>query len=875
MSLEVGSRLGPYEIVAPIGAGGMGEVYRARDTRLERQVAVKILPESFADNAQFKIRFQREAKTISQLSHPHICALYDVGENYLVMELLEGETLAERVAKGPLPLADVLKYGSQIAQALGRAHRAGIIHRDLKPGNVMLTKHGAKLLDFGLAKGASSPPSPASDLTQQKPLTAEGMVIGTYQYMAPEQLAAEEPDARTDIFALGCVLYEMATGRRAFDGKTRTSIVAAIISGEPRLLAEVQPMTPRAFEHVVTKCLAKDPEDRWQSAADIAEELHWIAEERPADSAARRSILPAIAVAAIVAILLSAATGLWFLRRNSRDGALRYVDLTAPEGAAFVFDTSTAVLSPNGQEVAMVAKGENAPPMLWVRTLSSGSAHPLKGTENAMFPFWSPDSKQIGFFADGKLRRIDTASSAVEVLADASSPRGGSWGTSDMIVFSPSPGTPIHGVPARGGEDRVVTKLDVPRGHGSHRFPVFLPDGKHFLFFVQGAIQGGNVLVASLDPNEPMRGVVTADAGVAFAPPDHIVFVRQGALRAQTFDTKSLTAVGDAVPIAERVQVSSSLNFANVSVSSNGLLTYVSGGSATLSKFAFFDIHGKELATIGTPGEQLDPRIAPDGHAVLSARPDNTGATDIWLHDLRRDVSTRLTFSPANEFAPQWSPDGRTIAFSSFDRRPGDIFIKRVDEAGPGEPLIVDFRRKVVSDWSRDGNYIIYHALTPGNEWDIEAYSMRDRKVIPLVHSVHPESLGHLSPDGRWLAYMSLESGKPEIYVIRFPVGNDRWQVSGGGGTMPMWSPDGHDIYFATSDDKMMAAAVHTDGATFSADAPRLLFTTRLKASVGVTRGQYDVARDGRLLMNVAAGVEARQPSITLVENWVKKLGDQ
>lgn len=554
--------------------------------------------------------------------------------------------------------------------------------------------------------------------------------------------------------------------------------------------------------------------------------------------------------------------------------SVRYSEITAPEGTRFVFDIGTAVISPNGQEIVAVAKSENGTPMLWVRSLSSSTARVLKGTENAAFPFWSPDSKQIGFFADGKLRRVDTVSGASEALADAPSPRGGSWSINDVIVYEPSPGTPIYAVPARGGEARPVTKIDALHGHGSHRFPFFLPDGKHFLLFVQGIVEGGNVLVASLDPNEPMRGVLQADAGVVFARPDHIVFVRQGALRAVKFDTKTLQTVGEAVPIVEHVQMSSSLNFANASVSSNGLLTYVVGGSATLSTFTFYDTHGKEVGTVGPAIEQLDPRIAPDGHAIVSSRSDNTGSTDIWLYDLRRDVSTRMTFSPANEFAGQWSPDSRSIAFSSFDRRPGDIFIKHVDETGPGQPVVADFRRKIVSDWSRDGNYIIYHALTPNSEWDIEAFSLRDRKVIPLVHTVHAETLGHLSPDGRWLAYMSYESGRPEVYVKPFLGGDERWQVSGNGGVMPQWSADGRDLYFATPDDKLMAAAVHP-GPTFAADAPRVLFTTRMKVTVGVTRSQYDVARDGRLLMNVAAGVEARQPSITLVENWTQKLGDQ
>jgi serine/threonine protein kinase len=393
-----GSRLGPYEIVAPIGAGGMGEVYRARDTRLDRQVAVKILPDQFAHNATFKIRFQREAKTISQLSHPHICTLYDVGENYLVMELLDGESLAERLTKGALPLSEVVKYGMQIAQALGRAHRAGIIHRDLKPGNVMLTKHGAKLLDFGLAKGVGQPTRDAQDATEQKPLTAEGTVLGTFQYMAPEQLAGEEPDARTDIFALGLVLYEMATGRRAFEGKTRTSLVAAILSGEPRPMSELQPLAPRSLEHVVTKCLPKDPEDRWQSASDIAEELRWIGEEDPGAAVRRKPMWPWIAAASAFALIIGAMLPR-FMSRQAQPSLL-YTEVTPPENTSFIFDTPTMAIAPDGRQIALVMRVSNGIQTLWLRRFDSPAPRMLNGTEGAAFPFWSPDTRNICFFAE-------------------------------------------------------------------------------------------------------------------------------------------------------------------------------------------------------------------------------------------------------------------------------------------------------------------------------------------------------------------------------------------------------------------------------------------------------------------------------------------
>jgi Tol biopolymer transport system component len=870
MTISAGTRLGPYEIVAPIGAGGMGEVYKARDTRLDRSVAVKILPAELAQNAQFKVRFEREAKTISQLSHPHICALYDVGDNYLVMELLDGETLADRIAKGPLPLPDVLKYGTQIAEALGKAHREGVVHRDLKPGNVMITKSGAKLLDFGLAKGGGQPPSAVHDATVQKPLTEEGTVLGTFQYMAPEQLAGEQPDPRTDIFALGAVLYEMATGKRAFEGKTKTSLIAAIVSGEPKPISSLQPLTPPALEHVIRKCLAKERDDRWQSASDIAEELRWIGEERPAAQLRRSAVWPIVGVAAVVALVLGALIGSWSVTRNRPPAPLTYTEIDAPEGTTFAFDAATAVISPDGKTIAIVVKGKDGGAALWLRPLDSPGAHMLRGTDNPTFPFWSPDSKYLGFFADGKLKRIEINSGLPETLAEAGTARGGSWSANGTILFSPTPANPIYAIRADGGEPRQLTELDIKRGDTSHRFPVFLPDRRHFLFFLQGASES-NVLVGSIDSRET-RLLTSAQAAAAFAPPDYVLFVREGALRAQHLDLKNLKLVGEAVSIADHVQTSGSLNFANVSVSTNGILTFVTGGSATISALTIVDKSGKDVGTISTANEQLDVSVAPDGHAVALSRYDTTGASDVWVCDLRRDLQTRQTFSPSNEFGPLWSPDSKSIVFSSFDKRPGDLLVKRVDSSGPGDVLLADRRRKIPSYWSRDGNYIIYQALTPGRQWDIEAWSVRDRKVIPLVNTPASEMHGQLSRDSRWLAYASSESGRMEVFVRPFLAGHgEHWQISGGGGLMPRWSPDGRKLYYVAPDGKLMAAAIHA-AQTFSADAPQPMFLTRLRLLTGITRTQYDVLPDGRFLMNNAIAGSEKQSLITVVQNWTRKL---
>ena len=868
-----GTRLGPYEIIAPIGAGGMGEVYRARDTRLDRTVAIKILPDDFALDAQFKVRFEREARTISQLSHPNICTLFDVGENFLVMELLDGQTLADRLSRGPLPFDEVLKFGMQIAEALGRAHRSGIVHRDLKPGNVMLTKSGAKLFDFGLARssaiGGFSGSGVAPAATMAKPLTAEGTIVGTFQYIAPEQLEGVEADARSDIFALGCVLYEMTTGKRAFDGKTRTSVIAAIVSSTPKPLREIRPVTPPAFEHVVAKCLEKDPDARWQNAQDIAEELRWIGEEAPAATRRRSAWWPLIFTTALLALITGALIGAWTMLRRRTPATVMYSEINPPEKTNFLFDTSPAVLSPDGRKIVFIAQPKDGAPLLYVRSLDKPDAQPLRGTENASFPFWSPDARFLGFFADGRLKRIAATGGSADSLAQAPTARGGSW-AGDTIIYAPTPASVIYRIPAIGGERRPITKLNIDRGDTSHRFPVFLPDGRHFLAFVQGVTEHDNILLGSVDGDEE-RTVMSADTSVGFVSPDIVLYVRERTLRAQRMDLKSFRLVGEPTPLAEQVQTSYALNFANFSASANGLLTYVSGASATQTNFAFYDASGKLLSTIGTTAEQLDPRIAPDGHAVVYSRSGPNGSSDIWSIDLRRSVSTQLTFSPSNEYSPAWSPDSKSIIYSAFEKRPGDIFIKRVDGTGPGDPVVVDKRRKLASQWTADGKYIIYSVLIPNSQWDIEAFSIADKKMIPLVHTSAAEVMGQVSPDGRRLAYASDESGKSEVYVQSFPDGGGKSQISGTGGTMPVWSASGNELYYASPSGAIMSATVHA-GSAFLADSPRVLFSPNIRLVTGVTRRQFDVSRDGRFLVNTVPVETQAVSGVTLVQNWTAKL---
>jgi serine/threonine protein kinase len=861
MTISPGTRLGPYEIVAPIGAGGMGEVYKARDTRLDRSVAVKILAADLADNAQFKARFKREAKTISQLSHPHICTLYDVGENYLVMELLDGETLADRIAKSPLTLADVLKYGAQIAEGLGKAHREGVIHRDLKPGNIMITKSGAKLLDFGLAKGAPSPSS-VPEATIQKPLTQEGTVLGTFQYMAPEQLAGEEPDPRTDIFAFGAVLYEMATGKRAFEGKTKTSLIAAIVSSEPKPISSLQPLTPPSLEHIIRKCLSKERDDRWQSASDIAEELRWIGQEQPPAPKRRYSLGGYAALLALV--LAGGVFAGYYLVKQRAAPPMTVTEITTREHAIFDFESSAPILSPEGSRVAFVAKPSDGPPLLWIRRLDSSIAQQLKGTENAAFPFWSPDGKSICFFADGRLKRIESAGGAPEILATALSARGGAWNKDGVIIFTPGAAAGLFAVSSSGGEARPLTSLDYAHGQQSHRYPAFLPDGRRFLAYIQGVPEGNNILLGSLDSKET-RDILRSDAGVVFAPPDKILLVRNGALRAQRLNMRTFEPVGESFSVAEAVQTSSTLGYAAVSASDNGSIAYVRGTGATLTQLKFLDAHGAEVGTAGQPADQLDARLAPDGHAVAVTRFDSGGIGHIWSYDFRRRVEE--TISATSSWSPVWSPDGKSIVYTSFSGSPGDLFVRRIDHPS-SELLLADGWRKIASDWSADGRYIIYHILPPGRPLNIEAYSIPDKKIIPLVEGPSGGLNGHLSPDQKWLAYSSSASGTMEVYVQSFPMATQKFQISGGGGAMPAWSKDGHELYFWQGP-KLMATTIHTDHG-FVADAPRPLFEARMRSFLGVSRNQYDVTPDGRFLVNVNVSEQANQ-TITLVQNWTGK----
>jgi len=875
--LSAGTRLGPYEIVAPIGAGGMGEIFRARDTRLDRSVAIKILPAEFAQDAQLKLRLEREAKTISQLNHPNICTLYDVGHengtDYLVMELCEGESLADKLSRGPLPIAQVLRYAIQITDALDKAHKHGIVHRDLKPANIMVTPTSAKLLDFGLAKNAGGVVVPAfSGATEHKPLTAEGTIVGTFQYMAPEQLEGAEADARTDIFALGTLLYEMATGKRAFDGKTKTSLIAAIINRDPPPISQFQPLTPPAFERVVKTCLAKDPEDRWQTAHDVLLQLRWIEEAGSqagvaAPVIARRKHRESLSwtVAALLLLATAAFAALWY-RAISRKPLRVETSIVAPDTIRVL----GSYVSPDGRTVAFTARHEGRS-QLWIRPLDKSAPVVLPGTDNASFPFWSPDSRTLAFFADGKLKRIDVVGGPAQTITDAASGRGGTWNSDGVIVFAPTDREALRRVSAAGGKSVPVTRLEAREY--THRFPSFLPDGKHFFFLNQTLSSGtdrGHIFVGDLEGMTP-KPLVAANSTAMYSPPGYLLFCRERSLIAQPFDARRLTLSGDAVSVADSVSTNQLNGYANFSVSNNGVVALRRGPSISESRLFWFDRSGKQLAVVGQPGEFVRPRLSHDQRRVAVEVGDMGGRSpDIWVRDLARDTASRFTFNDTFDTGPVWSPDDRDIAYAYESPDDGSRSLVHKISTGAGPQEILYPSREAASllptDWSRDGRFILFHQVISrtGTNLDIWIYSLSDKKAFPFLATNFREWQAQFSPDGKWVAYTSDESGSPEIFIQSFPVTGAKWQISTAGGAVPRWRSDGKELFYMGADSRLFSVPIHRSADTLEPGTPVPLFPTRPRPG-GLS---YDVSSDGkRFLINTVEQDETQEP-ITLVQNW-------
>jgi len=897
MTLAPGTRLGPYVLEHLLGSGGMGEVYRAKDSRLDRTVAIKILPETLAADPEFRERFDREARTISQLDHPHICALYDVGEehrtSFLVMQYLEGETLAERIAKGRLPVNEALTIAIQITDALDTAHRHGIVHRDLKPGNIFLVRRGgpsgppdAKLLDFGLAKsrtplaagaGPTSLPTTPFDRAQGGPLTAQGAILGTFQYMAPEQLEGKDADPRTDIFAFGAVVYEMVTGNKAFEGKSQASLIGAILKDEPPPISTLQPLAPIPLDRIVKTCLAKDAEDRWQTARDLLRELKWVAEAAPAPTAdpvashprSSMRIAWVLGVAAVVTIGALAIPATLYFRSAAPERLVTRLDIvTPPTGDAFSF-----ALSPDGRQLAFVANGEKGS-QLWLRRFDQPTAQPLAGTEGTASAFWAPDSRAIGFYAEGKLKRLDVAGGAPQVLADAPQARGGTWNRDGVIVFAPSGTSALVRVAATGGIPVPVTHLAA--GQFSHRWPQFLPDGRRFLFLMAlGQVQTHGVYVASLDGGEPTR-VLPAETSAVYAPPGYLLHVSQGVLVAQSFDEARATVVGESIPVAQAVGENDGAQRSAFSVSATGVLAH-RAGAAGRRQLVWVDRTGKMLGAVGSPDEAVPANLAlaPDGQRVAVNRTVQ-GNLDVWLIDLARSIASRFTFDATPDTRPVWSPDGRQVVFLSTRSGPGDLFAKSASGAGDEQPLLVSPQIKAALDWSPDGRVLLYSAQDPKTASDLWVLPMTgERKPFPVVQTSFDEIEGQFSPDAQWLAYASNESGRYEIYIQPFPEPGGKWQISTAGGSQPRWRRDGRELFYVASDGRLMAVPVRVAPNSRAVDvgAPVALFPTRLAGGANIAqagplaRAQYVVAADGRFLM-IVAGDEAVTSPITIVQNW-------
>jgi len=882
MQLDSGTRLGPYEIVSRLGAGGMGEVWRARDTRLDRSVAIKMLPQSLANNAQLRLRFEREAKTISQLQHPHICTLFDVGsdagQNFLVMELIEGETLAARLARGPLPLDQVLRYGIQIADALAKAHRHGIVHRDLKPGNVMITNSGVKLLDFGLAKQASSaivaPDAPTAVATpSMTPLTAEGTILGTLQYMSPEQLEGIEADARTDIFAFGAVLYEMVTGKLAFQASSKTSLIAAIVDREPAPITSVIAAAPPALDRVISICLRKKPDDRWQSVQDVRLELEAIVSGAPAASIARTAKIAWLGWAAALLIAVIGGAAAWMHLRSDRATAeSRRLSFDSPPDRPFRVDQQPPVISPDGRRFIVGIDSKPTGAQLGIRTIDSFDIQLLPNTEESYDAFWSPDGKQIAFFQYGKLRRMQANGGSMETLASGGDTRGGSWGADDTIVYAAGTAAAIVAIPAKGGPSRAVTKLDASRKEIGHWRPFFLPDGKHFLYTARSADPDMTAVWCGSVDSFDRKKILDRDT-IAVYGDGHLLYIDGDDLYAQKFDAQSIEKIGEPSLVAKDVELMRVLGAPAYSAATGTLLFFprapVTNG--TLQRIGRSD--GKRIDLPNAAGLNID--ISPDGTKVATSRYDpQTRRYSIWSYDVARQASNPVSVgATGNDTGPVWSPDGREIIYLAI--RDGGIMLLRKPAGGAGAEQTVYamadaeavksgvFQIEPV-DRSPDGRYLLVEFTTGQTNNDLYYLDLHAAKPEPVPFAVtsFSEQSARFSADGRWVAYTANESGKNQIYVQPFPATGAKWQVSIDGGDSPRWRPDGREIYFVDPREAIAAAAVNARGNELDFGKPSVLIE---KASY-----DYDTNDGNTFFVSVHAPLPALP--MRVITNWTRAL---
>jgi Tol biopolymer transport system component len=883
MTLAAGSRLGPYEILAPIGAGGMGEVYRAKDPRLGREVAIKVLPPSFSQDADRLRRFEQEAKAAGVLNHPNITAVYDIGSHddapYVVQELLEGETLRAELAAGPLSPNKATEYALQIAQGLAAAHDKGIVHRDLKPENLFVTKDGrVKILDFGLAKLTEvEPGNQATNLPTAAAATEPGVVMGTLGYMSPEQVKGKPADARSDIFAFGAVFYEMLSGKRAFHGDSAGETMAAILKEEPPELSVTNQNISPGLDRIVRHCLEKNPERRFQSSSDIAFALQTLS----VASASSLAGAPRLSGRRVprgflwgIAGLLAGAIAASLLTMGHKPLAvspgrpIRF-EVAAPKDQRV---SGTVALSQDGSHMAFTAKEPGGSTMLWIRALGNPTAEMLPGTEGAELPFWSPDGKSVGFFANGELKRIAIAGGPPLTVAPSTpDPRGASWGADGRIIFAPNFTGPVMLVSASGGKPTPATTLDKAKNEGSHRWPSFLPDGRHFLYYAAegGGAEPGEIFVGDLGSGN-VKHITQSSSLAVYASPGYLLFVRGGTLVAQAFDAARLEVRGDAAPLGVDLPSNAQASGQRaLSASLDGMLSWRTQPSSR-SQPVLFDRQGHEIARLAEAGAWAVPRLSPDGQRLAISRGvSESNVQDIWLIDIARNVATRMTLDPGDDTYPNWSPDGTRLIFSSTRKgASGDTYVMRADQPGSEELVSATEASKTPESWAPDGRSLMISVTTPQNRRDLWLLPLEgDRKPVPYLATPFNENNARFSPDGRWVAYASDVSGTLEVYVRPFRESGATWRVSNHGGQTPAWRGDGREIFYLAPDGTLMAARV-TGTAPFRTETAAPLFKIAVPEFIDP---QYDVFADGqRFLVNQQ--ISSKEEPINVLVNWAAAL---
>jgi eukaryotic-like serine/threonine-protein kinase len=892
MTIEAGTDLGRYKIRSKLGEGGMGEVYRARDEKLNREVAIKILPVVFSQDPERLLRFEQEAQAAGALNHPNILSVYDVnthdGAPYVVSELLEGDSLREQIAGAGLSQLKALEYAVQITHGLAAAHGKGIVHRDLKPDNIFITNDDrVKILDFGLAKLVQSGDEKGqTDVPTRKVHTDPGTVMGTVGYMSPEQVRSQPSDHRSDIFSFGAVLYEMLTGRRAFQNASAVETLNAILKDDPPELTETSAKINPALIKIVRRCLEKKPERRFHSAHDLGFALEALT--APSDSSvktataitqnqATSSMLGLIRnswLAWVVAggfLLIALGLGwMYFTRPTTSDARRMRVSILPPEKATFIAGQAPTI-SPDGAHLVFVVTDATGRTLLYLRALDSTVAQPLVGTEGGAWPFWSPNNRELGFFAGGKLKRTDISGGQPVTLADAPVPRGGSWNQNGVIIFTPAPPAPTLRISAVGGAPAPLNSVDMEHGVYPRSYPQFLPDGRHYLFLSGGSRKMGTriVGVASLDSTE-VKTILTTDFTALYAKPGYLLFRREAMLMAQRFDADRLELSGDPFPVAEQIGFDGLTYQTLVSASDQGVLAYQSLGAGK-TQLAWFDREGKRLGVAGAPGDYSDLSLSPDEKRLAIFRVDpDTGNADIWLMELASGTPSRFTFDTAVDFAPVWSPDGERIVFASLREGAPNLFQKMANGSGQEDPLYKSSLAKLPSDWSTDGRFIICGTVDPKTRWDLWVLTVGDHKWETFLQTPANESRARFSPNGRWVAYESDESGKKEIYVQSFPASGAKWQISVSGGSEPRWRHDGKELFYLAGDRKVTAVDVNTEGPSFANGTPKALFDARISKGDDRPGNQYVVTSDGqRFLVNTLAEEEA---PISMVVNWTTGL---